>query len=244
MADDLKSKFISSQGEAAYSLDPGWESLLHLDPDLFSASLKILDVPKRQKHLSPKIQALIALSVDVAATHLYPPGIRAHTATALRAGASVAEINEILELSGTLGIHACNIGVPLLVEVLKEEGKYDDLPQVKGDWSDKQKQLKEDFTKNRGYWHTFWEDFLRLDPEFFDAYLDFSSLPWIKKVPGSESSKGSLEVCLPERLNDFAVLLDRKKPSTLTSMISFHISFGIISWGEHTDDERTYRSLR
>ncbi|KAF4635235.1 hypothetical protein G7Y89_g2876 [Cudoniella acicularis] len=38
--------------------------------------------------------------------------------------------------------------------------------------------LKERFTRKRGYWHAFWEEFLLLDPEFFEAYSDFSSVPW------------------------------------------------------------------
>ena len=55
------------------------------------------------------------IAVDAAATHLYVPGIRQHIAAALRCGASVQEIMEVLELSSTLGIHAMNIGVPILV---------------------------------------------------------------------------------------------------------------------------------
>jgi alkylhydroperoxidase/carboxymuconolactone decarboxylase family protein YurZ len=188
---DLKQAFVSSQGQPAFDLDPGWSSLLHLSPDLFAASLKILEVPKKKNHLTPKIQSLIALSVSAASTLLYTPGIRAHVATALRSGASVAEITEILELTSTLGIHACNIGVPLLVEVLKEEGLYEKLPASQNPLSEKQEQLKADFNKNRGYWHTFWNDFLTLDPEFFEAYLEFSSLPWTKQV--GDSTKGALE---------------------------------------------------
>lgn len=38
--------------------------------------------------------------------------------------------------------------------------------------------LREEFTEKRGYWHSFWEDFLRLSPEFFGAYVEFSSVPW------------------------------------------------------------------
>lgn len=98
----------------------------------------------------------------------------------------------MIELSSTLGIHACNIGVPLLVEVLKEEGKY--LDDITRPFDETQKNLQTEFTAKRGYWHTFWEDFLRLDPEFFAAYLEFSSLPWVKNVDGTVGQgKGALE---------------------------------------------------
>ena len=38
--------------------------------------------------------------------------------------------------------------------------------------------LKQEFIEKRGYWNEFWEGLLTLDPEFFTAYLKFSSIPW------------------------------------------------------------------
>ena len=101
---------------------------------------------------------------------------------------------ETLELTSTLGIHACNIGVPLLVEVMKELGGYESYLEGKNGSEEEREKLKREFTKKRGYWHEFWEDFLRLDPEFFEAYLEFSSVPWVKgKKDGEEGSGGVLE---------------------------------------------------
>jgi alkylhydroperoxidase/carboxymuconolactone decarboxylase family protein YurZ len=107
---------------------------------------------------------------------------------ALDAGASHAEIVEVLCLTATLGIHACNIGVPLLCEVLREEGR--EVPSGMADMSPEQHQLRDEFTVKRGYWHAFWEDFLRFDPQFFGAYLEFSSVPWVE---GEDGRKGVLE---------------------------------------------------
>jgi hypothetical protein len=45
-----------------------------------------------------------------------------HTAAALAAGATLGEVMEMLELTSALGVHAINVGVPLLTEVLVEEG--------------------------------------------------------------------------------------------------------------------------
>lgn len=39
-------------------------------------------------------------------------------------------------------------------------------------------QLRERFEKERGYWNPFWEDLLALDPDYFEAYIDFSGHPW------------------------------------------------------------------
>ena len=44
--------------------------------------------------------------------------------------------------------------------------------------SERQKQLKEEFTQARGYWNPFWDGVLRLDPDYFEAYLNFSAVPW------------------------------------------------------------------
>ncbi|KAF7547090.1 hypothetical protein G7046_g9114 [Stylonectria norvegica] len=190
---ELQKRFEDSLGPDAFH--SGWKSLLALDPPFFAASLSLASVPRQKSLLSHKDQALIGLAVDAAATHLYVPGIRAHIAAAKKEGATVEEVLEVIELSSTLGIHACNIGVPLLVEVLKEEGKY--LDDITKPFDDRQKNLQAEFTEKRGYWHTFWEDFLRLDPEFFGAYLEFSSVPWTKDI-GDGNNKGALSPKLKE----------------------------------------------
>lgn len=42
----------------------------------------------------------------------------------------------------------------------------------------RQTELRDEFLNARGYWNEFWDGLLKLDPEFFKAYLDFSSVPW------------------------------------------------------------------
>ena len=47
----------------------------------------------------------------------------------------------------------------------------------------RQKQLKERFIAERGYWSEgLWDQVLRLDVDFFEAYLNFSAVPWKKGV--------------------------------------------------------------
>jgi hypothetical protein len=64
------------------------------------------------------------------------------------------------------------------------------MPEGKDGREEEMERLKEEFTRKRGYWHTFWEDFLRLDPEFFAAYLEFSTVPWVKDVSGDGKKGG------------------------------------------------------
>ena len=42
--------------------------------------------------------------------------------------------------------------------------------------------LKDNFVRNRGYWDKFWDGLLQLNPDFFEAYLNFSSIPWTPGV--------------------------------------------------------------
>ena len=108
----LRDEFIDARGY----WNAFWDSLLDMDEDFFEAYTKFSSVPWRSGPLDPKIKEFVYIAVDAAATHLYAPGIRQHVKQALALGATAAEIMEVLELTATLGIHACNIGVPILVE--------------------------------------------------------------------------------------------------------------------------------
>ena len=151
-----------------------WERILELDPAFLRAYLNWSAVPWRKNHLEPKVKEFIYIAVDAAATHLYEPGIRQHIRAALAFGATAGEVMEVVELTSTLGIHACNIGIPLLIEVLEEEGKRTGPAPL----DERREKLKAEFTANRGYWHEFWDGLLELDPELFEAYVEFSSVPW------------------------------------------------------------------
>ena len=48
--------------------------------------------------------------------------------------------------------------------------------------TDRQRRLREEFLNSRGYWNAFWDGLLALDPDFFEAYLRFSAVPWEKGV--------------------------------------------------------------
>ena len=38
--------------------------------------------------------------------------------------------------------------------------------------------LKEEFKAARGYWSPLWDDILALDADYFEAYMQLSSVPW------------------------------------------------------------------
>lgn len=110
----LKQKFIDVRG----SWNPIWDPLLEWDPAFLEAYFEFSAVPWRKGVLPPKFKELIYIAIDASTTHLYAPGVRRHIRNALKLGASRDEILEVLELTSVLGIHACNLGVPILAEEL------------------------------------------------------------------------------------------------------------------------------
>jgi alkylhydroperoxidase/carboxymuconolactone decarboxylase family protein YurZ len=167
---DLKARFTAEHG----TWGPAWQSMLRLDPGFLQSYLNFAMVPWKSGPLEPKVKEFVSIAADAAATHLYAPGIARHIKAAIEHGATREEIMEVLELTSTLGIHAANIGVPILLEVLAEAGLRDAPKQ----FDERQLRLKDAFTKARGYWHEFWAGILELDPDFFEAYIEFSSVPW------------------------------------------------------------------
>ncbi len=168
--EELKAEFVRVRG----TWSDAWESILRHDPDFLAAYLNFSAVPWRKNHLDDKVKEFIYIAADSAATHLYSPGTRQHIRAALAFGATGEEIMEVIELTSTLGIHAANIGVPLLLEVLEEEGVRTGPKPLDAE----QERIKAEFTENRGYWHSFWDGLLEIDPELFEAYTEFSSVPW------------------------------------------------------------------
>jgi alkylhydroperoxidase/carboxymuconolactone decarboxylase family protein YurZ len=167
-----KDAFIENRG---YWAD-FWEQLLGLSPDFFEAYMELSSLPWKSGVLAPKVKEFIYIAIDAATTHLYKPGLRLHIQNALRHGASVDEIMEVLQLTSSLGIHTCTVGVPVLIEELRRAGMADDLDG--GTLSESQAALKQDFMEKRGYWNDFLDGLLQLSPEFLAAYLKLSAVPW------------------------------------------------------------------
>ncbi|MEP7299965.1 MAG: carboxymuconolactone decarboxylase family protein [Caldimonas sp.] len=98
--------------------NPLWDQLRGLDPEFMEAYLAFRDVPHRNGPLPPHIKELILIAINAATTHLYAPGVRRHMQNALRLGASAEEILETIQLTTIMGIHSCNLAIPILAEEL------------------------------------------------------------------------------------------------------------------------------
>ena len=113
-----KQAFVAARGYWT----PVWEQLLTLSPAFFDAYARLSSVPWTHGTLEPKIKEFLYIAIDAATTHLYVPGLRVHIQNALRLGATVAEVMEVLELTSALGIHTITEGVPVLMEEAKRVG--------------------------------------------------------------------------------------------------------------------------
>ncbi len=98
--------------------NPVWDLLRDTDPDFLEAYLGFRAVPHRAGPLPPKYKELILIAINAATTHLYAPGVRRHIQNAIKAGATKEEILETIQLTTVMGIHSCNLAVPILMEEL------------------------------------------------------------------------------------------------------------------------------
>lgn len=96
--------------------NPLWETFRELDPEFLEAYLAFRSVPQRQGPLPQKYKELILIAINAATTHLYGPGVRRHMQNALKAGATKEEILETIQLTTVMGIHSCNLAIPILME--------------------------------------------------------------------------------------------------------------------------------
>lgn len=149
-----------------------WDQLADLDPAFLERYEEIAARPMRDGPLDAKTAELVALASHAACTTVYRPGIRRHVGRAFDEGATVPEVLDVLEMISAIGVHSVTEGVPVLVD---EAGPPE---EATGAEREKREQLKRTFEEDRGYWDELWEVLLELDPDYFEAYLNYSAHPW------------------------------------------------------------------
>jgi alkylhydroperoxidase/carboxymuconolactone decarboxylase family protein YurZ len=171
----IKEEFIRVRNTWA----PQWESILRQDSDFLLAYLRLSAVPLQRNSLPDKVKELVYIAINASSTHLFTPGIQMHLSAALDFGATQAELMEVLELASTVGIHAANVAVPILLEVLNEEAQQE-APSAGLD--DRQRALRQQLTAQQGYWDPSWAALLELDADLFEAYTNFAAIPLRSQV--------------------------------------------------------------
>jgi len=103
--------------------NPLWDTLRAWDPAFVEGYLTMRNASFGKGPLPDKTKELILIAVNAATTHLYAPGVRRHIRNALQLGATRDEILQVIELTTVLGIHGCNLAVPILAEELAATSK-------------------------------------------------------------------------------------------------------------------------
>jgi alkylhydroperoxidase/carboxymuconolactone decarboxylase family protein YurZ len=99
-----------------------WDPFFELDPawtdEFFAAAIPVY----KSGVMPAKELELLSIAFDASYTHMYAPGTRRHIRAALKLGATIEEIMEVLKLCVVRGVQACNMGVPVLAE---EQQRYE-----------------------------------------------------------------------------------------------------------------------
>jgi alkylhydroperoxidase/carboxymuconolactone decarboxylase family protein YurZ len=95
-----------------------WDPFLALDPACTDAFMTTGAGIYGSGVMAAKEIELLSIAFDASFTHMYAPGTRRHIRNALKAGASVEEIFEVLKLCVAQGVQACNLGIPILADEL------------------------------------------------------------------------------------------------------------------------------
>ena len=109
---------VVDQMRRSGSWNPMWDQLADWDPEWTEQFMTMATTPMRRGVFTPQFVELLSIAIDAACTHMYSPGVRRHIRAALDLGVTREEILTVLELVSVLGIHACNLGAPLLAEEL------------------------------------------------------------------------------------------------------------------------------
>lgn len=111
-----KMKAVGQWNEAwnpFYELDPVWtDEFMATGIGIYASGI-----------LPAKEVELLSIAFDASYTHMFAPGTRRHIKNALKAGATMEEIMEVLKLCVAQGVQSCNLGVPILDEELANQGK-------------------------------------------------------------------------------------------------------------------------
>lgn len=110
---------ICDKMKASGQWNTAWEPFFELDPAWTEAFIAAGAPVYIGGVFSPKLAELLSIAFDASITHMYPPGIRRHIKAALKLGATMEEIMEVLKICVTEGVQASNLGVPILAEELE-----------------------------------------------------------------------------------------------------------------------------
>src|SRR5260370_15611713 len=151
-----------------------WAEAFEADPRYGEQVAAFTTAVTSCRALSDKDRDLILFGAAAAATAADPTMMHAHAVRALRSGATVPHLHEVLLAVAVLGGHAHSIAMTTLLNLAPQAG-------IDGELTDSQVALKERWIAELGFWNHHWDRPLRLAQEVFAAYLTFPRSPWANR---------------------------------------------------------------
>ena len=113
---------VCDKMKAAGQWNTAWDGFYEIDPSWTEAIIATSLPVYVSGVLSPKLAELLSIAVDASFTHMYEPGTRRHIRAALKLGATMEEIMEVLKICVSQGLQAINLGIPILADELERAG--------------------------------------------------------------------------------------------------------------------------
>jgi alkylhydroperoxidase/carboxymuconolactone decarboxylase family protein YurZ len=110
---------VCDQMRASGQWNAAWDAFYMLDP-AWTEEFVSCGVPANSSGvLDPKLAELLSIALNVSYAHMHVAGVRRHMKAALKLGATVAEVMDVIKLCVVVqGVQAVNLGIPILDEEL------------------------------------------------------------------------------------------------------------------------------
>jgi alkylhydroperoxidase/carboxymuconolactone decarboxylase family protein YurZ len=106
------------QMRASGQWNAAWDAFYMLDP-AWTEEFVSCGAPVSSGVLDPKLEELLSIALNLSYTHVHAPGVRRHMKAALKLGASVPEVMDVIKLCVVVqGVQTVNLGIPILDEEL------------------------------------------------------------------------------------------------------------------------------
>lgn len=160
-----------------------WALVARVQPGLGVAAARMARHAATHPGLDARTRALVALALESVVTNLGFGDVPGAVAAARAEGATREEVLEVLALGSIVGMHTGTVGVPALVGALQARGEDPLAAQLDA----RRAELWERYVAGKRYWTRFTGEldvFLRgllaLDPDFFEAYMEWTLQPWLE----------------------------------------------------------------
>lgn len=144
-------------------------------PAAYAAAERFWRSANSRPALEPRLRELVLVALQGTVTSLHGEGVRRHAGRALAAGATHADVIDVLLTISAAANHALYFAVPVLMRELEAAGHPEaDIPPITAECQ----AAKDEFLRVRGFWNEHRDVIARVMPDYFVALSDLSTETW------------------------------------------------------------------